>query len=127
MKLRSGLRVVAVCALLMMVQAFVLTFWCESASVFSFRVEDLTPLERGGDVLRYPIGEFKSTIPGLVDFAAVFVMAVLALRRARLRVAGVELPPRLLGLGMLALTAWNLAFAGFLVVLEFKYLQPCPV
>ncbi len=127
MKLGTGLRVVAVCALIMMVQAFVLTFWCESASVFSFRVEDLTPLDRGGEVLRYPISEFKSTIPGLLDFAALFLLALLVLRRARLRVVGVELHGRLLGLGMLALTAWNLIFAGLLVVLEFNYLQPCPV
>jgi hypothetical protein len=40
-ELRTGLRVVVVCAALMMLQAVVLTFWRESASVFSFRVEGL--------------------------------------------------------------------------------------
>ena len=62
MRLRTGLRIGAVLTGLMMIQAFFLTFWCESASVFAFRVEDLSPLERGGEVLRHPIAEFKSTV-----------------------------------------------------------------
>lgn len=127
MKLRTGLRVVVVCAALMMLQAVVLTFWCESASVFSFRVEDLTPLAKGGQVLRYPIGEFKSTIPGFLDFAVLLLIAVLVLRNSRVQVFGVEISHRLLALGMLGLAAWNVLFAAFLVVLEFKYLHPCPV
>ena len=127
MKLRTGLRVVVVCAALMMLQAVILTFWCESASVFSFRVEDLTPLAKGVQVLRYPVAEFKSTIPGFLDFSVLLLMAVLLLRNSRVQVFGVEISHRVLALGMLGLTAWNLLFAGFLVVLEFKYLQPCPV
>jgi len=111
----------------MILQAIVLTFWCESASVFSFRIEDLTPLAEGGQVLRYPIGEFKSTILGFLDFAALLAMAILVLRQVPIRILGVPVSHRVVGLGMLGLTAWNVVFAGILVVLEFKYLHPCPV
>src|SRR5713226_8334858 len=103
MKLRTGLRIVAVCAALMMIQAVVLTFWCESASIFSFRVEDLTPLAKGGEVLRYPIGELKSPILGFLDFAALLVMTIVVLRQVPIRILGVPVSRQVLGLGMLAM------------------------
>lgn len=127
MRLRTGLLIIAITSAIMMIQAVILTFWCESASIFSFRVEDLTPLERNGAILRYPVLEFKSTIPGFLDFAAVLLLTFLLLRGASVRLLGVQVSRQLLALAILGLTAWNLVFAAFLVILEFKYLQPCPV
>jgi hypothetical protein len=123
MTIRTGLRVVIVASAIMMVLAVILSFWCESASYFSFRVEDLTK----HPVARFPIGQFKSTLPGFLDFLAIFILAVLILRRTELTILGVPVSHATLALAILGLTAWNVLFAAFLVTLEFKYLQPCPV
>jgi hypothetical protein len=106
-----------------MILAVILSFWCESASYFSFRVEDLTKQP----VARFPIGEFKSTIPGFLDFLAIFILAILILRRTAVTILGVSLSRATLALAVLGLTVWNIFFAAILVTLEFKYLQPCPV
>lgn len=127
MKIRTGLHIVIGAAVIMMILAVILSFWCESASIFSFRVEDLTPLAKGGSVLRYPIGEFKSTVPGFLDFLAILVLAILILRRTPVTILGVAVSQATLAVAIVGLTAWNVLFAAFLVVLEFKYLQPCPV
>jgi len=127
MRLRTGLWIVLVASAIMMIQAVILSFWCESASIFSFRVEDLTPLAKGHPAVPYPIGEFKSTVLGFLDFLAVFVFALLLLRRVPVHVLGVPIAHDVLGLAIAGLTLWNVVFAAFLVVLEFKYLQPCPV
>lgn len=123
MKIRTGLRIVIAASLIMMILSVVLSFWCESASYFSFRVEDLTK----HPVARFPIGEFKSTVPGFLDFLAIFVLAILILRRSTVTIFGVAVNHAVLALAILGLTAWNVLFATFLVVLEFRYLQPCPV
>jgi len=123
MTIRTGLRVVIVASAIMMILAVLLSFWCESASYFSFRVEDLTKQP----VARFPIGQFKSTLPGFFDFLAIFILAVLILRRTELAILGVPVSHAALALAILGLTAWNVLFAGFLVILEFRYLQPCPV
>ncbi len=127
MRIRTGLRIVIAAAVIMMSLAVILSFWCESASIFSFRVEDLTPLAKGGSVLPYPIGEFKSTVLGFLDFLAILVLAILILRRTSVTILGVPVSHATLALAIVGLTAWNIIFAAFLVVLEFKYLQPCPV
>ncbi len=123
MKIRTGLRIVIVASAIMMILSVILSFWCESASYFSFRVEDLTK----HPVARFPIGEFKSTVPGFLDFLAVFILAILILRRTPVNIFGVSVNHATLALAVLGLTAWNVLFAAFLVVLEFRYLQPCPV
>lgn len=127
MRARTGLKIVLITAVIMMIQAVILSFWCESASFFSFRVEDLTPIEKGGAAIPYPIGEFKATVPGFLVFLAIFVLALLILRRIPVTILGVSISHAVLALAIVGLTAWYLLFAGFLVVLEFKHLQPCPV
>jgi hypothetical protein len=114
---------VIVASAIMMILSVILSFWCESASYFSFRVEDLTK----HPVARFPIGEFKSTVPGFLDFLAVFVLAIVIWRRTPVTIFGVSINHATLALGIVALTAWNVLFAVFLVILEFMYLQPCPV
>lgn len=123
MKPRTALTMVSGLALLMIVQAFVLTFWCESASIFAFRVEDLTFQPKRV----FPITEFKSTLPGMVVFAAVLGLAMNVRRGRTISLLGAELGPAHQLVAIVLLTGWNLVFAAFLVVLEFKYLTPCPV
>ncbi len=123
MTIRTGLRVVIVASAIMMILAVILSFWCESASYFSFRVEDLTKQP----VAHFPIGEFKSTVPGFLDFLAIFILAILILRRTAVTIVGVSLSRATFALAILGFTVWNVFFAAFLVTLEFKYLQPCPV
>lgn len=123
MKPRTALAVVSGLALLMIVQAFVLTFWCESASVFAFHVEDLTFQPKRV----FPILEFKSTLPGMVVFGAVFGLALNVRRGRTVSLLGQVFGPGQQLAALVALTGWNLLFAAFLVVLEFRYLTPCPV
>lgn len=59
MRPRNALAIVAGLAGVMVLQAFVLTFWCESASIFSFRVEDLTYTPKRV----FPVGEFAAVRP----------------------------------------------------------------
>lgn len=125
MTIRTAVKALIPLTMVMMVQAFVLTFWCESASIFSFRVEDSTPLSSGGEVLKFPLFELKSTIPGFLDFSVILILLILILKQKRLHIFGVEVTPQHFGLIIVGLTVWNLLFAAYLVAMEFKLLVPC--
>lgn len=49
--------------------------------VLLVRVEDLTPIEKGGVAIRSPVDEFVATVPGFLVFLVIFVLALLILRR----------------------------------------------
>lgn len=123
MRPKTALSIVAALAAVMILQAFVLTFWCESASVFSFRVEDLTFTP----TRVFPVSEFKSTIPGMLVFATMLALAWRARQSRPVSLFGTRLTPQHQVAAIVLLTAWNLLFAAFLVGLEFAYLTPCPV